>query len=228
MLSDYLKNLTDDMGYFLICMSFAIILGFVQAFIYTIKNKYTKSFTTTLTLLPVAVSMIVLLVNNNLGVAVAVAGAFTLVRFRSVPGNGKEITAVFIAMVTGVTIASWNTYNIEYALIFTIIGSGLMLLINTTNIFSHNVSRHEKILKITIPEDLNYTEVFDDLFETYTNDVEKLAIKSINMGSMFKLTYRIKLKDLKLEKAFIDELRCRNGNLEISIFDDTFDQNNLL
>lgn len=228
MLSDYLKNATDDMAYFLICMLFAIILGFVQAFVYTIKNRYTKSFTTTLTLLPVAVCMIVLLVNNNLGVAVAVAGAFTLVRFRSVPGSGKEITAVFIAMVTGVTIASWNTYNIEYALAFTIIGSGLMLLINTTNIFNQKPNRREKVLKITIPEDLNYTEVFDDLFECYTSSVEKVAIKSINMGSMFKLTYRIILKDAKLEKTFIDELRCRNGNLEISIFDEAFNENTLL
>lgn len=227
MLSDFLKNNTDDMMYFFICMFLAILLGLLQAFVYTIKNRYTKSFTATLTLLPVAVCMIVLLVNNNLGVAVAVAGAFTLVRFRSVPGSGKEITAVFIAMVTGVTIASWNTYNIEYALIFTIIGSGLMLLINTTKVFSKNVCKREMLLKITIPEDLNYTVVFNDLFENYLNNVEKLRVKSVNMGSMFKLTYRIVLKDINKEKEFIDELRCRNGNLEISISDDAYSENML-
>jgi len=141
MLSDYLKNSTNDMTYFFICMVFAIALGFLQAFVYTVKNRYTKSFVTTLILLPVAVCMIVLLVNNNIGVAVAVAGAFTLVRFRSVPGTGKEITAIFISMVTGVTLASWQTYNLEYALFFSLIGSGLLLILNTTNLFTKQIKK---------------------------------------------------------------------------------------
>lgn len=226
MLSDYLKKLTDDMGYFFICMAIAVILGFIQALVYTIKNRYTKSFVTTLILLPVAVCMIVLLVNNNLGVAVAVAGAFTLVRFRSVPGTGKEITAIFISMVTGVTLASWQTYNIEYAIIFTIIGSGLLLLINTTNLFA-KTNKKEQILKITIPEMLNYSEVFNDLFDKYTTSVERTSVKSVNMGSMFKITYRVRLKDANLEKEFIDQLRCRNGNLEISLFDESYDDASL-
>ena len=226
MLSDYLKQQTNDMTYFFICMLLAVLLGLVQAFVYTVKNRYTKSFVTTLILLPVAVCMIVLLVNNNLGVAVAVAGAFTLVRFRSVPGTGKEITAIFISMVTGVTLASWQTYNIEYAVFFTIIGSGLLLLLNTTNLFTKS-NKKELILKITIPEMLNYTSVFDDLFKKYTNSCEKLAVKSVNMGSMFKVTYRIVLKDMSLEKEFIDELRLRNGNLEISLFDDSYGENTL-
>ena len=219
MLSDILKNQTNDLTYFIICMVLAIVLGFVQAFVYTIKNRYTKSFIATLILLPVAVCMIVLLVNNNLGVAVAVAGAFTLVRFRSVPGTGKEITAIFISMVTGVTLASWQTYNIEYAVLFTVIGSGLLLIINVTNLFNKKVNK-ELILKITVPEMLNYTMIFDDLFEKYTKSVERVQVKTINLGSMFKITYRIVLKDVKLEKEFIDELRCRNGNLEISLFEE--------
>lgn len=226
MLSDFLKEQTNDMTYFFICMLLAVLLGLVQAFVYTVKNRYTKSFIATLILLPVAVCMIVLLVNNNLGVAVAVAGAFTLVRFRSVPGTGKEITAIFISMVTGVTLASWQTYNIEYAVFFTIIGSGLLLLLNTTNLFTKS-NKKELILKITIPEMLNYTSVFDDLFKKYTNSCEKLAVKSVNMGSMFKVTYRIVLKDMSLEKEFIDELRLRNGNLEISLFDDSYGENTL-
>lgn len=224
MLSDYLKIQTNEMTYFFICMIFAVCLGFIQAFIYTIKNRYTKSFVATLVLLPVAVCMIVLLVNNNLGVAVAVAGAFTLVRFRSVPGNAKEITAIFISMVTGVTLASWQTYNIEYAIFFTIIGSGILLLINTTKLFTKSVKK-EQILKITIPEMLNYTTIFEELFKEYTLSCEKIAVKSINMGSMFKVTYRVILKDQKLEKEFIDKLRCCNGNLEISLFDDSFGEN---
>lgn len=226
MLSDYLKNSTNDMTYFFICMVFAIVLGFLQAFVYTVKNRYTKSFVTTLILLPVAVCMIVLLVNNNIGVAVAVAGAFTLVRFRSVPGTGKEITAIFISMVTGVTLASWQTYNIEYALFFSLIGSGLLLILNTTNLFT-KTNKKEMILKVTVPEMLNYYTIFEDLFDKYTTSCEKLAVKSVNMGSMFKLTYRVVLKDIKLEKEFIDELRIRNGNLEISLFDDSYNENML-
>ena len=226
MLSDYLKNTTNDMTYFFICMLFAIGLGFLQAFVYTIKNRYTKSFVTTLILLPVAVCMIVLLVNNNIGVAVAVAGAFTLVRFRSVPGTGKEITAIFISMVTGVTLASWQTYNIEYALFFSLIGSGLLLILNTTNLFT-KTNKKEMILKVTVPEMLNYYTVFEDVFNKYTVACEKLAVKSVNMGSMFKVTYRVVLKELKLEKEFIDELRIRNGNLEISLFDDSYNENML-
>lgn len=226
MLSDYLKNSTNDMTYFFICMVFAIVLGFLQAFVYTVKNRYTKSFVTTLILLPVAVCMIVLLVNNNIGVAVAVAGAFTLVRFRSVPGTGKEITAIFISMVTGVTLASWQTYNLEYALFFSLIGSGLLLILNTTNLFT-KTNKKEMILKVTVPEMLNYYTVFEDVFNKYTVSCEKLAVKSVNMGSMFKLTYRVVLKDIELEKEFIDELRIRNGNLEISLFDDSYNENML-
>ena len=226
MISDLLKEQTNDMMYFVICMCFAILLGFVQAFAYTIKNRYSKSFVTTLVLLPVAVCMIVLLVNNNLGVAVAVAGAFTLVRFRSVPGTGKEITAIFIAMVTGVTLASWQTYNIEYAILFTVLGSGLLILLNTTKLFA-KANKKEMILKITIPEMLNYTSVFKEVFEKYTVSVEKLAVKSVNMGSMFKLTYSLVLKDENLEKEFLDDLRLRNGNLEVSLFDASFSEQTL-
>lgn len=226
MLSDILKEKTTDMSYFIICMIIAVGLGLIQAAVYTIKNRYSKSFVTTLVLLPVAVCMIVLLVNNNLGVAVAVAGAFTLVRFRSVPGTGKEITAIFISMVTGVTLASWQTYNIEYAVMFTILGSGLLLLLNTTSLFSRN-NKQELILKITIPEMLNYTKVFEEVFEKYTTLHEKTGVKSVNMGSMFKLSYRIVLKDINKEKEFIDELRIRNGNLEISLFEETYSENTL-
>ena len=226
MLSDFLKEQTNDMTYFIICMVCAVLLGLLQAFVYTIKNRYTKSFVATLVLLPVAVCMIVLLVNNNLGVAVAVAGAFTLVRVRSVPGTGKEITAIFISMVTGVTLASWQTYNIEYAVFFTIIGSGLLLLLNTTNLFNKS-NKKEMLLKIVVPEMLNYTTIFEDLFTKYTTSCEKVAVKSVNMGSMFKITYRIVLKDNTLEKEFIDQLRLRNGNLEISLFEESFNENTL-
>ena len=223
MLSDFLKTITNDMQYFIISMACAVVLGIVQALVYTIKNKYTKSFITTLILLPVAVCMIVLLVNNNLGVAVAVAGAFTLVRFRSIPGTGKEITAIFIAMVTGVTLASWQTYNIEYALLFTALGSGLLVVLNTTNLFTKG-NKKELVLKVTVPEMLNYTAVFEDVFKKYTSKCTKTAVKTMDMGSMFKITYLVTLKDMKLEKDFIDEIRTRNSNLEVSLYDASYDE----
>ncbi len=217
MIKDLIKGET---GLFIICMISALILGVIQAFLYTIKNKYTKSFVITILLLPVSVSLVILLINGNIGLGVAVAGAFSLVRFRSIPGSGKEIVAIFIAMVTGLTV---GTGYIEYAAIFCIVASLILLLLNATNIFNPNCRGNRKVLKITIPEDLNYTEVFEDLFDKYTTSCEKKSVKTTNMGSMFRLKYDIILKDNKVEKEFIDELRCRNGNLEVSIYDNELD-----
>ncbi len=213
--------ITNETTLFFICMGFALLLGLFQAFLYTIKNRYTKSFVATLTLLPVSVSLVILLINGSLGLGIAVAGAFSLVRFRSIPGTGKEIVAIFIAMVTGLAVGA---KYFEYAVIFNVIGSVVLLILNLTKIFEPNKHKQEKILKITIPEDLNYTNVFEDLFKKYTNNYERTSVKSINMGSMFRITYRLTIKDVNLEKEFIDELRCRNGNLEISMYDDSYEE----
>ncbi len=218
MLKDMIQN---EMILFLVAMGVSIVLGVFEALIYTIKNRYTKSFVMTIMLLPVAVSLVILLINGSLGLGIAVAGAFSLVRFRSIPGTGKEIVAIFLSMVTGLAVGA---KYFEYAAIFAVISCGIILIMNLTNLFDPKVHRKEKIMKITIPEDLNYTNVFDDLFEKYTNSCERISVKSINLGSMFRITYRITLKDINLEKTFIDELRCRNGNLEISIADDVVEE----
>ena len=169
---------------FLLCVVVSLLLGIVLAAAYTYKSKYNAGFVRTLAILPAVVCIVIMMVNGNVGTGVAVAGAFSLVRFRSVPGSAKEIGAIFIAMGAG----AWEKNA----------GS-------------------EKTMVITIPEDLDYTEVFDDLLEAYTSRYELTEVKTTNMGSLFKLTYQLSLKDTSKEKEMIDHLRCRNGNLEIMV-----------
>ncbi len=197
---------------FLLCVGTALILGLVTSLSYTIKTKYTKSFVVTLATLPAVVTMIIMMVNGNLGAGVAVAGTFSLVRFRSIPGTAKEIGAIFLAMGTGLAVGMGY---IGYAIIFTIILNGLGIIYTLSPVGEPKLT--QRILSITIPEDLNYTDAFDDLFMSYASEYELLNVKTTNMGSLFKLTYDIDLENIGAEKEFIDALRCRNGNLEIAM-----------
>ena len=199
---------------FILCVGVALIIGIFLSFIYTVKNKYTKSFLITLTVLPAVVCVVIMMVNGNVGAGVAVAGAFGLVRFRSAPGTAKEIATIFLAMGAGM-IAGMG--YLAYAFLFSVIMGIILLICNISGFGENRNELNEKILKITIPEDLDYSDLFDDLMEEYTEKYEIASVKTTNMGSMFKLTYNITLKDINKEKKFIDELRCRNGNLEISI-----------
>ena len=199
---------------FILCVGAALIIGIFLSFIYTVKNKYTKSFLITLTVLPAVVCVVIMMVNGNVGAGVAVAGAFGLVRFRSAPGTAKEIATIFLAMGAGM-IAGMG--YLAYAFLFSVIMGIILLICNISGLGENRNELNEKILKITIPEDLDYSDLFDDLMEEYTEKYEIASVKTTNMGSMFKLTYNITLKDINKEKKFIDELRCRNGNLEISI-----------
>ncbi len=200
---------------FLTCLLAALLSGAYLAFTYSFRARATKSYIVTLALLPSAVSMVIMLVNGNLGAGVAVAGAFSLIRFRSSPGTAKEIVSIFLAMCVGLAIGMGF---IGYAALFAAIQGVILLVLNIAGVWDKKFSK-EKLLRITIPEDLNYTEIFEDIFNEYTNKHETVSVKTTNMGSMFKLTYTIILKDLAREKQFIDELRCRNGNLEIAITD---------
>lgn len=198
---------------FFICFAVALALGAVLAVGYTIKNKFTKSFAITLAILPSVVCVVIMLVNGNIGAGVAVAGAFSLIRFRSAPGSAKEIVAIFIAMCTGLLLGMGY---IAYAVIFTVVMAAILIVLNVTKVWNKKHGT-EKTLVITIPEDLNYSEVFDDIFNEFTLKHEAVSVRTTNMGSMFKLKYNIVLKDAAKEKQFIDELRTRNGNLEIMI-----------
>ncbi len=210
---DMTATMNIDVVDFLICMVTAIALGMFMAKMYALKTKSTKSFVVTLALLPLAVSMVIIMVNGNIGAGVAVAGAFSLVRFRSVPGTAKEIVAIFTAMCTGLTIGMGY---IGFAALFSVVACLFAFLLNTSN-FGEKENNANRTLQITIPESLNYTDVFDDIFKTFTVESKLISAKTTNMGSLFKLSYEIELIDEKEEKLLIDELRCRNGNLEIII-----------
>ena len=210
---------------FLICVGCSLVIGLILAFAYTVRTRYTKSFVATLAMLPAVVCVVIMMVNGNVGTGVAVAGAFSLVRFRSVPGTAKEIGALFLAMGAGL-IAGMG--YLAFAFLFALILGGITILYNCLDFGAGNHNSKYKTLHITIPEDLDYTGVFDDLFSQYTSACELVTVKTTNMGSLFKLTYNISLRNANLEKELIDALRCRNGNLEISISNQETAQTGLL
>ncbi len=204
---------TITLTQFLLCMSVALISGYILALAYSFKGTYTKSFVVTLAILPAVVCVIIMMVNGNVGTGVAVAGAFSLVRFRSVPGTAKEIGTIFIAMGAGLMIGMGY---LAYGVLFTVLLSGITLIYTLSN-FGESKGVVDKTLTITIPEDLNYTSLFDEVMDQYTFSNKITFVKTTNMGSLYKVTYNVRLKDEAQEKEFIDELRCRNGNLEIAI-----------
>lgn len=199
---------------FILCIAVSLLVGIILALSYTYRTRYTKSFIITLALLPAIVCIVIMMVNGNIGAGVAVAGAFSLVRFRSVPGTAKEIASVFLAMGAGL-IAGMG--YLTFSLLFTIIMCAVSIFYNCLDFGTSRKAALCKTLNITIPEDINYTEVFDEILCKYTSSHELVRVKTTNLGSMFRLTYQITLIDPAKEKEFIDELRCRNGNLEISV-----------
>ena len=194
-----------------ICSIVSIILGFLIAIVYKNMERGSKHFLISLSIIPVVVQSIIMLVNGNLGMSVAIAGAFSLIRFRSIAGSSKEIVAVFLAMTIGV--ATGMGY-VLFALFTTILVLLVWLVLSKTSIFENN---DEKILKITIPENLDYTNIFDDIFSKYVDKYNLIQVKTVNMGSLFDLTYNINLKKNIEEKKFIDELRVRNANLKVML-----------
>lgn len=223
MLENIFKGIFDStaesvisVGNFLLCIGVSLLIGIFLAFLYGIKSRSTKSFLITLALLPAAVCVVIMMVNGNVGAGVAVAGAFGLVRFRSMPGSAKEITAIFIAMSAG--LISGMGY-LTYAVLFAAVLGGAFFAANVLMSNKKRTASCERTLKITVPEDLDYASLFDEVLEKYTENFELSSVKTTNMGSLFKLTYDITEKDLKKEKNMIDELRIRNGNLEIAVLD---------
>ena len=210
--SSILESSTLTGTEFLICTICAIVCGLVIALLYNIKNHCSKSFFITLSVLPAAVQMVIMLVNGNLGTGVAVAGAFSLVRFRSAPGKGQEIACIFQAMAVG--LAAGMGY-IGIAAIFTLVISGLMLILNLTGIGQGN--KQERVLKITVPENLDFEDRFDNIFDKYLDKYTIDEVKTSNMGSLYKISYHVVTKANISVKAMMDELRAGNGNLEISL-----------
>lgn len=221
MLNDMFRGIFDSRSVnvisvpdFLLCLAVALGIGLLLAAVYTYRNRYTKSFLVTLAMLPAVVCVVIMMVNGNVGTGVAVAGTFSLVRFRSVPGTAKEIGAIFLAMCAGL-IAGMG--YLGFAVLFAVVLSAAAVLYNSFDFGSQKRGALYKVLHVIIPEDLDYTGVFDEILEEYTSSHELEQVKMANMGSLFKLTYYITLKSAEAEKELIDKLRCRNGNLEISV-----------
>ena len=214
MLTNLFSNTASTISIEVLLISFlvSIVLGLFIALTHKVTSTYSKGYLTTIAVLPFLVQVVIMLVNGNLGTGVAIMGAFSLVRFRSLPGNAKEILTVFFAMVVGLAI---GTGYLVFSTIMTIIGCLILLIYNKVGLFDKKES--EKLLCITIPEDLNYTDVFSEEFNKYTSSNQLIIVKTINMGSMFELRYKINLKELDKEKEFIDALRIKNGNLKIAL-----------
>ena len=201
---------TATASMFLLSAAVALVLGGVIALVSRRTNNGSDSLFGALIFLPFLVQLVIMLVNGSVGTGVAVMGAFSLIRFRSAPGSAQDIAVIFLAMTVG--LACGMGY-IGLAILATLVVCGISLIRYQLPSGHGGADRD---LKITIPEDMDYTGLFDDLFETYTASHNLLSVKTANMGSLFNLRYRVRLKDVKREKAFLDELRFRNGSLEIA------------
>lgn len=207
-LSSVEGNLTMQNG--LLCTVVSVVLGVLIAVIYMQQGNYSKNFVVTLAMMPVLVQVVIMMVNGNVGTSVAVLGTFGLVRFRSVPGTSREIANIFFAMAVGLaTGMGYLTFSVAMVVVI----GGMFLLLGKTSFGERKYN--EKDLRITIAEDLDYTDIFEDIFAEYTSKSSLEQVKTTNLGSMDELKYHITLKDAKKEKEMIDQLRCRNGNLTI-------------
>lgn len=198
---------------FLFCLLVSLIIGVSYFFSYNFKNKNNKTMSLSLFILPSVVSVIIMMVNGNLGIGVAIAGAFSLVRFRTVGGSAYDISVIFMAMTSGLIV---GVGYLAYGVLFTIIMDLLIIMVNFYN-SRKKIQTLERIIKITIPEDLNYPDIFQDPFEKSLEKFELQQVKTLNLGSLMRLTYLVTLKKDSNEKELIDEIRIKNGNLEVVI-----------
>lgn len=195
-----------------ICLITALVCGILVAFAASYKSYVSKSFIISLIVLPMIVETVIIMVNGNVGTGVAVMGAFSLVRFRSVPGKAKDIAAIFLSMTSGLACAAGYVW---IALIFNVFVCAVLIVLA-------NIPMGEERfmdLHITVPESLRFAKEFDDIFDEYTKKYRLVQTKTTNMGSLYKLQYKIQMKDKIDIQEFIDKLRCRNGNLEIAIIE---------
>ncbi|MBU1093591.1 MAG: DUF4956 domain-containing protein [Firmicutes bacterium] len=205
-------DITLTIGSFLLASGMSLLLGFIVAKSTTFKQSSSKSFITTLAVLPLIVQVIIMIVNGNIGTGIAVMGAFSLIRFRSLQGNAREIANIFLCMAIGL---ATGTGYILYGTIFAII----VVVANTIYLYSNFAEKDKylRVLKVTIPESIYEMDLFNDLLDMYTINHELKSIKTVNMGSLYRITYYLNLKNVKEMKSFVDELRCRNGNLEVNL-----------
>ena len=207
---DSILGSTLEINSYLLCLAAALGCGLLCAGAALVRSRASKSFVVSLILLPMIVATVITMVNGNIGTGVAVMGAFSLIRFRSVPGKARDIVAIFLSMTAGLTCASGY---VMIALVFTALVALVMIVLALIPL----CEERSMDLHITIPESLHFSGAFDDLFGKYTRSCRLVRARTTNMGSLYKLQYRVRLKNVKQMQEFIDELRCRNGNLEISL-----------
>lgn len=198
---------------FLICLAAALVSGIFLGWSHAASGGSSRSFVVTVSILPAVVCMVIMMVNGNMGTGVAVAGAFSLVRFRSAPGSAREIGCIFIAMAAGLMMGMGY---LAYGAMFTLLICLTTAALDRLGIGSRRAEL-SKTMTVTIPEDLNYSHVFDDLLEDYTSFHRITRVRTTDMGSLFKITYDLRLKSPEMEKYLIDGIRVRNGNLEITV-----------
>lgn len=199
---------------FFIMAAATLVAGLVFSWIISFRVRSTKRFFIVTTLLPLAVATVITFVNGNIGAGVAIGGAFALIRFRSAQGSADELATILIAMASGI---AFGMGYVGYGVVILLGLAVLYYLIAALPIFEHRSIAADQLLRVTIPENLEYNGAFDDIFAHYLKKAENVGVKTTGMGSMFRLSYKIQMKDPAEEKAFIDELRTKNGNLEISL-----------
>ncbi len=209
---------------FFIMAAASIVSGFLYAWIMSFRIRAKKRFFIVTAVVPFIVAAVITFVSGNIGAGVAVGGAFSLIRFRSAPGSADEISSLLIAMGSGI---AFGMGYVAYGVIILVGMALIYLVLSLLPIFEHKFMTEERMLRITIPESLEYSGAFDDTFRHYLRSYENTGVKTTGMGSMFRLSFRIVMKDPAEEKAFIDELRTKNGNLEISVLPYTEPQNQL-
>ena len=202
-----------SVGQYLLCLLFAGLCGVLAALALSRESTSSRSFLISLVVLPIIVTTVILMVNGNVGTGIAVAGAFSLVRFRSAAGKARDISAIFLVMTAGLACAAGY---VAVALLFTLIASGVLVLLSRMPMRCDRFAA----LRITVPESLHFADAFDDLFDEYTKSRQLIRAKTSNMGSLYKLDYKIEMKDPAAVQEFLDALRCRNGNLEIAVLND--------
>lgn len=221
---DSIYSSTVTSSQFFIMAAVALITGFLYSWIMSFRIRSTKRFFIVTALIPFVVAAVITFVNGNIGAGVAIGGAFSLIRFRSAQGSADEIAAILVAMGSGI---AFGMGYIGYGIVILLTLAVLFLLLSFLPLFEHKSMAADQLLRITIPESLEYNGAFDDIFAHYLKRVESAGIKTTGMGSMFRLSFKVQLKNPAEEKAFIDELRTKNGNLEVALLPYTETQNQL-
>ena len=210
------------LGTFLVSIIASLVLGLILTLGFMYRNTYTKSFITALVLIPAIEAVVIMMVNDNLGVGLSVAGSFALIRFRSVKGSAKELATVFMAMTIGIMCGSGF---IALAAVFTLVITLAMFTLTLLNYGGQSIN--ERYLKVTIPESLDYEDILDEVLDKYTTRYELESVKTLSLGSLFRVDYSISMKNKNDIKKMIDELRVKNGNLEITCSKQVIDREEL-